>query len=129
MKHMIHFFILAIILSFAFMLKLVAMESKRPDWAMEDSKTPEDPFVKFVASFIGSHPIYYFINNGLAGRGYNITAAVESASSSAALKAISDTMMLSNDPGRFILHPMYVMLQEQSPMGMMRQFEITEVDT
>ena len=45
------------------------------------------------------------------------------------MKAVSDNIMLNNDPGRFIMHPMYVLLQEQSPMGMMRKYEIRTVDT
>lgn len=34
----------------------------------------------------------------------------------------------SNDPQFKMLHPMYVMLQEQSPMGMLRDFKVAEVD-
>ena len=44
------------------------------------------------------------------------------------MKTISQKMMLNNDPGSFVMHPMYVMLQEESPMGMLRTFNLTEVD-
>lgn len=61
--------------------------------------------------------------------GYNLTATVAIAVNNTFMQSISQKMMLSNDPGRFVLHPMYVMLQEQSPMGMLRNFELREVDS
>ena len=57
-------------------------------------------------------------------QGYNMTSSVEQMVNNTYLRKISESMMLSNDPGTFVLHPMYVMLQEQSPMGMLRQFEL-----
>ena len=112
MKHIIHFFVFAIIIAFALMIKLIAYENSKPDWTMESNQESENPFLKFVAQFIGSHPIYYFINNGLSKRGYNITAGVESLTNNQLIKTVSDNMLLNNDPGKFVMHPMYVMLQE-----------------
>ena len=78
---------------------------------MESSQTNgDDPFLNFVASFIGSHPVYYFMNKGMESAGFNLTETVSGTLNNTFVSSISQKMMLSNDPGRFVMHPMYVML-------------------
>lgn len=67
-----------------------------------------------------SHPAYYGLKNlGVIGN---------ETSPNNFLENVHSIMQGSTEPQFKMLHPMYVMLQEQSPMGMLRDFKVAEVD-
>ena len=57
----------------------------------------------------------------------NITEKALAASPNKYLKMVTQ-QMAQRDPNMHLIHPMYVKLQELSPMGMMREYTIPEVD-
>lgn len=79
-------------------------------------------WLKFVGYFVQSHPLYYGVDKVSKKLGYNVSNEVDV---NKYLEAFTNNNDLDQDK---LLHPMYVMLQEQSPMGMLRDFHIKEVD-
>ena len=67
-KHLIHIFVLVIVVSFIGMGVLVMQQANAPDFDMNAKNDPGAFFVTFMSKFLQAHPAYYGLKNlGVVG--------------------------------------------------------------
>lgn len=104
-KHLIHIFVLVIVVSFFGMGVLVMQQANAPDIDISRENHHGAFFLKFLESFVQAHPAYY----GLKNAGILSNSSIEPGEF---FKTMQQIYSGSNHPQFKMLHPMYVMLQE-----------------
>lgn len=121
LKNLIHVFIFLIIISFIAMIYLVSKgEEQHINNEMNESEIQFQ--IKSLHFYLEMFPAYYFMKKTGEQVGINVTEGVNKYANLIANQGKEDTRSM------MMIHPLYVELQKQSPLGMMRDYDLVVVD-